>query len=513
MINLKEIQASAARTLTYALWGHLPIFLILGWLIGAEGLLATLGVAALVAAGPTFLLYTQSGSELHRFVVSAGIVLMAALLVFIFRGHPWQIDAHMYFFAALAVLAALCDWRSIIVAAAVTATHHLLLNFIVPAWVFPEGADVVRVIFHAVIVVLESAALVWASRTLATTFDAAETSEKMAQDKAREAQEEAEVASKATADAEQALQQMRSAEAEKKELAVQSEADLEAQHSRAVAARHTLAEEFEQSLRVSVDELSEVSSGLSTEVDALQLIASESTSAMQAAAGATENVSQNVNSVASSAEEMSASVSEISRQVSKSTGVVEKAREHASVSENKIKQLADRADKINDVLSMIGEIAEQTNLLALNATIEAARAGEAGKGFAVVASEVKSLANQSANATQEIGQLLAGIREATNDAVEVNKTIVSVIGEIGENSNSIAAAVEEQSAATEEIARAAQLAAGETVEATQSVHNLQAMVTKVEEVSSVTTNAVEALAGQTHSLSEKSDEFVERIKA
>lgn len=513
MINLNDIQVTAARVLTYALWGHLPFFLLLGWLINADGMPATLGVAALIAAGPTFLLFTQSGSELHRFLVSAGMVLMAALLVFIFRGHPWQIDAHMYFFAALAILAALCDWRSIVVAAAVTAVHHLLFNFIVSSWIFPESANLVRVLFHAVVVVLETIALAWATKTLVSTFKAAEVSEKLAQDKANEALAEAEAASEATASAEEALQQMRSAEAEKRALEKQSESDLEEQRQRAAATRQKLAEEFEQSLSVSVGELSEVSGGLSTEVNALQAIARESSSAMNVAAGATENVSQNVNSVASSAEEMSASVAEISRQVAKSTSVVEQAREHAGVSEEKIKQLSDRADKINDVLSMIGEIAEQTNLLALNATIEAARAGDAGRGFAVVASEVKSLANQSANATQEIGELLAGIRRATDDAVEVNKTIVSVIGEIGENSNSIAVAVEEQSAATEEIARAAQMAAGETVEATSSVHNLKAMVTKVEEVSSVATNAVETLTGQTQSLSQKSEEFVVRIRA
>ncbi len=510
---LSSIRSNAAKALTYALWAHIPIFLIIGWIIDAEGLLVTTIAAAVVIAGPTIVLFTQGDGALHRYLVSAGMVLMAAFMVFIFRGHPWQIDAHMYFFAALAVNAALCCWRCILVAAAVTAVHHLLFNFMVPAWVFPEGADFVRVVFHAVIVVLESGALFWATKTLAGTFEAAEQSEQAARESADQAREEADVASKATADAEQALEQMRTAEAEKAAMELKAEHQQQQQQAQEVEARNQLADEFEKSLRVTVDELMEVSGGLDNEVKELQMIATDSSSAMQVATGATENVSQNVSSVASSAEEMSASVSEIARQVTKSTQVVEQAREHAGLSDKRIKELAERADKINNVLGMIGEIAEQTNLLALNATIEAARAGEAGKGFAVVASEVKSLANQSASATEEIGQLLTGIREATNDAVEVNQEIVKVIGEIGENASSIAAAVEEQSAATEEIARAAQMAAGETVDATEAVRNLETMSGKVQEVASLTANATSALSEQTKVLREKSDSFVVRIKS
>lgn len=512
MTALADIRNQASRVLTYAVWAHLPVFLVAAWAIGQEGLFMTMIVTALVMAVPTAILFTKGEGELLRYALGATYPLMAAFLVFVFRGHAWQIDAHMYFFAALAILAALCDWRVVIISAGVTAVHHLLLNFTVPAWVFPEGADFFRVVFHAVIVVFESAALFWATRTLAETFRLAEQSEQEARSNAEAAKEEAQVASKAMADAEQALEQMRVSEREKKSMEEQSAKDLADEQERAAAARRDLADEFEHSLKVSVDELTEVSEGLASEVDVLQNIASQSADAMKVATGATDNVSQNVNSVASSAEEMSASVSEIARQVSKSTQVVEQAREHAGVSEERINQLSERADKINDVLSMIGEIAEQTNLLALNATIEAARAGDAGKGFAVVASEVKSLANQSANATEEISRLLAGIREATADAVAVNKTIVDVISEIGENSNSIAAAVEEQSAATEEIARAAQTAAGETVEATQAVHNLEEMASKVNEVSSMTSNAVSALSDQTKALCDKSDSFVNRIK-
>lgn len=513
MTTLCNLQSAVSKNMSYALLGHIPVFGVIGFAIGAEAMVSTLIVLAIVAAVPFIMLQTMGEGDTHRYVTSAATILMAAFLVFIFRGHPWQIDAHMYFFAALAVISAFCDPKSIVVATVVTALHHLLFNFTVPAWVFPEGADLLRVIFHAIVVVLEAAALFWATGKLASTLTQADEAEKQALALADTAKAEAASAAQCQAEAEEALAAQKQADEEKLRAEEEAAQQISDQKDRQQQAREDLVAEFESSLQVSVSELAEVSQGLQAEADALQTISAESGSAMKVATNATGNVSQNVSSVASSAEEMSASVAEIARQVNKSTEVVEHARSEAGTSEARIKELAERADKINDVLTMIGEIAEQTNLLALNATIEAARAGDAGKGFAVVASEVKSLANQSAGATEEISRLLAGIREATNDAVEVNKNIVKVIGEIGENSAGIAAAVEEQSAATEEIARAAQTAAGETVEASQAVQNLQAMTDKVDEVSSMTANAVSALSAQTTSLREKSDEFVDRIRA
>lgn len=512
MTTLTEIQSTAAKTISYALLGHIVVLGGLGLMIDAEALWQTMIALIIVAAVPTVILHTQGEGDTHRYVTSASAIFMAAFFVFIFRGHPWQIDAHMYFFAMLAVVSAFCDPKSILIATVITATHHLLFNGIVPEWVFPDGGNIWRVVLHAVIVVIEAAVLFWATGKLASTLDAADESAKEAKELAATAKAEAETAAQCQADAEAALEAQKASDLEKQRAEEEAAQQIADQRDRQKQAREDLAAEFENSLTVSVSELAEVSEGLKEEADALQAISAESTGAMKVAANATGNVSQNVSSVASSAEEMSASVAEIARQVNKSTEVVQQARDEAGTSEARIKELAERADKINDVLTMIGEIAEQTNLLALNATIEAARAGDAGKGFAVVASEVKSLANQSAGATEEISRLLAGIREATNEAVAVNKNIVKVIGEIGENSAGIAAAVEEQSAATEEIARAAQTAAGETVEASQAVQNLQAMADKVDEVSSMTANAVAALTEQTGSLRKKSEEFVDRIR-
>lgn len=513
MNHLENIQLSVTRYLSMALWAHIPIVLIACLVIGQESLIATTLLTTVVAAVPTVAGRVGLAAEMQRVLVAVSLVLMAAILVFVFRGHPWQIDIHMYFFAVLAMLAALCDARAILVSAAVIAVHHLLFNAVIPSWVFPEGGDFGRVVLHAVIVVFETAVLTWLAVQIAAAFDGAEQAEKRASEEAETAKEKAAAAEVATQEAEANMAVARDAQAEVEKMAEENAQQREQMERQAAEARVQLAEEFDQSLSGMLQEVSVVMAQLETEAESLHQISSETSSSMSAASQATENVSGNVNSVASSSEEMSASVNEIARQVSGSSTVADQALGYANQSEKTISTLSERANRINEALKMIGDIAEQTNLLALNATIEAARAGDAGKGFAVVASEVKSLANQSANATEEIGNLLAGIRDATTEAVSVNQKIVSVVGEISENSAGIAAAVEEQSAATEEIARAAQAAAGETSEANHSVKRLSEVGGRISVVAEHTVTAVQSLSEKTEQLSQKADEFIASIRA
>ncbi|MBI5119783.1 MAG: HAMP domain-containing protein [Rhodospirillales bacterium] len=189
----------------------------------------------------------------------------------------------------------------------------------------------------------------------------------------------------------------------------------------------------------------------------------------ETAAAASEQASGSVNAVAAAAEELSSSVQEISRQVSQSTSIAHSAEEEASRATGMVQSLAKSAESVGEVVHLINDIASQTNLLALNATIEAARAGDAGKGFAVVANEVKSLANQTAKATDEISGQITAIQQATQDAVSAIEGIAKTISQMNAIAAGIASAVEEQSAATQEIARSAQQAAGGTQEASSSI--------------------------------------------
>ncbi len=180
--------------------------------------------------------------------------------------------------------------------------------------------------------------------------------------------------------------------------------------------------------------------------------AEEMTSNMTTMAASAEQMSSNVRMVASSVEEMTASISEVAKSAEQAATVADDAAALTQVSNDRITQLGSAADEIGKVIEVIQDIAEQTNLLALNATIEAARAGDAGKGFAVVATEVKELAKQTANATEDIRQRIEGIQGSTGEAVDSIGRISGAIGKVNDVSRTIASAVEEQSITTKEIA-------------------------------------------------------------
>ena len=181
-----------------------------------------------------------------------------------------------------------------------------------------------------------------------------------------------------------------------------------------------------------------------------------------------EESNTNVRDIASAADELAMSVLEIERQVSQSNDIAMKAVAEAGATNDTVQELSEAAGRIGDVIRMINDIAEQTNLLALNATIEAARAGDAGRGFAVVAGEVKALAGQTAKATEEIGSQIAGMQQATNRSIAAIGAIKTTIREIGDISSAIAAAVTEQGAATQEIARSVETASRRAAETTGS---------------------------------------------
>jgi len=165
--------------------------------------------------------------------------------------------------------------------------------------------------------------------------------------------------------------------------------------------------------------------------------------------GATASVEM----AAAAAMQLSASISEISRRLVRTSEIVRNAASETQHANEQITSLANAAQKIGDVVSLIGDIARQTNLLALNATIEAARAGEAGRGFTVVASEVKSLAAQTAKATENVAAQIASVQQSTDAAVAAIGRIAERMQEVNTDTFSVAGSVEQQAAATEEISR------------------------------------------------------------
>ena len=241
----------------------------------------------------------------------------------------------------------------------------------------------------------------------------------------------------------------------------------EAEKASAAAAKRreemlALAARLESSVKGVVEAISSSASQMETTAHSMASTAEDTSRQSGAAARAAEEASANVQTVATAAEELSASVGEIGRQVAESTRIAEQAVGEASRTNATVKGLAESAERIGQVVEMISTIAGQTNLLALNATIEAARAGEAGKGFAVVASEVKSLANQTAKATEQISAQISEIQDVSGATVTAIEGIGQTIEEISRIATAIASAIEEQGAATREIARNVQGAASGT---------------------------------------------------
>src|SRR5882757_6869402 len=231
--------------------------------------------------------------------------------------------------------------------------------------------------------------------------------------------------------------------------------------------------DFESMIGEIVQTVSSASTQLEASAGTLSATAERSQTLTTAVAAASEEASTNVQSVASATEELSSSVTEISRQVQESARMATDAVGQARTTNDRVSELSKAASRIGDVVELINTIAGQTNLLALNATIEAARAGEAGRGFAVVASEVKALAEQTAKATGEIGQQITGIQAATQDSVGAIKEISGTIEKLSEISSTIAAAVEEQGAATQEISRNVQQAAQGTQQVSANITDVQ----------------------------------------
>jgi methyl-accepting chemotaxis protein len=230
-------------------------------------------------------------------------------------------------------------------------------------------------------------------------------------------------------------------------------------------------------------------------------------------AGASEEASTNIQSVASATEELSVSVADIGKRVHESNRIAEAAVIQAQETDGRIGKLSRAAQQIGDVVKLITAIAEQTNLLALNATIEAARAGDAGRGFAVVAAEVKSLANQTARATEEISNHISGMQDATQESVASIKQIGATIGQISSIASSIAVAVEQQGGATQEIARNVQSVAEGTREAAQNIVEVNRGATETGSASGEVLSSARALSSESTRLRAELDRFMQNIRA
>lgn len=421
--TLDHMRSRFAKVLIPLLWLNTLLVALAAYFIAPSGAVFMAGSSLVLSIAVTASWLKFGHAQITRDASGVAVMAQVAFLVMAFTGHPFQIDMHMYFFASLAILAAWCDWRPILIGAAVTAVHHLSLNFLLPFAVFPDGMSFGRVIIHAVILVAQAAVLVFVTLTLQKALTSA--SEAIAN------------ANAATSKSDELSHDLNAQATSERENRERSVSVIEGLHTRVAA----IVEVLQDTARTLGSSAASVNSAAQTSKAQTAKIATNA-----------EEAADQIAQVAGTSSELNQSIAEISSRLANSREHSQKGAEDAEGAMVTVRSLVERADAIHRVIELISAIASQTNLLALNATIEAARAGEAGKGFAVVASEVKSLAEQTAKATEEISGQIAGIQESSNGAADGLGNIHGVIGEINETLSDLAAVITQQSSATSDIA-------------------------------------------------------------
>jgi len=292
----------------------------------------------------------------------------------------------------------------------------------------------------------------------------------------------------------------------------QEEAEHKAEADRR-AALLGMADDLESSVAKLVGVLADSAGNMKTAATAMNGLTDQAGQQATSIAAGSHEASQSVQTVAAATEELTAAIGEINQQVTRCTTVSKEAVEAATEANADVESLTESAHRIGTVVGLINEIASQTNLLALNATIEAARAGEAGKGFAVVASEVKQLATQTAKATDEIATLINGVRTMTDRSAVSIKKIAETIRGVDDIATAIAAAMQEQGAATAEIARNVEQAAGATTDVSKTITELSNATQEVGQSAGLVLLASDGVVQNASSLKQQIAAFLGQVRA
>jgi methyl-accepting chemotaxis protein len=310
----------------------------------------------------------------------------------------------------------------------------------------------------------------------------------------------------------QSLMVLKRNEGERRRLARESEEETSQRQIRQQATE-ALISEFRVAISQSLEELNSTMTQMNCASEELGEIAENTSKGVLVVSKASEEANVGFQTIAGTTEEISMSVNEIFGLMGETQQVVSSAVTNVEQANDKVIKLTSAAEKIGNVVSLIMEIAEQTNLLALNATIEAARAGEAGKGFAVVASEVKALAIQTAKATEEISSQIETIQSSTEDSVRAIQSISETLDKVNEYTSSVSAAIEEQGTAMTEISRSTGESAQNSSIVSRNIENVSDSASKTRDSAQLVRDASVRLNSQSSRMSETIDAFLKAVAA
>ncbi|MCW6513036.1 methyl-accepting chemotaxis protein [Lichenifustis flavocetrariae] len=473
LLNLAALRARALRLVLWTIWLQVPLVALVGWMSGVPWLLAV-GIVTVLAGSVEMLARWDRQGDQARIVAGVALMVSISVLVALLSGQKMQVDLHMYYFAALAILVAACDWRVIVAGSVTVALHHIALNFLLPALIYPGGADLVRLTTHALVLVLEAAALIWIAATVERMFGAVTASGA----KADEARIAAETSHKAAVAASQAAEDMHRRTAEERAVLAEEQAEVVrrlGEGLQAVAGGDLtvlLHEGFSAAYVQIKDDFNDAVGKLKDTMLAVVSSTGAMNAGTQEIATASSDLARRTEQQAASLEETAAALDEITNTVKASAEgagharqVVTEASADAEKTSVVVRQTVEAMDaiaksshQISQIIGVIDEIAFQTNLLALNAGVEAARAGEAGRGFAVVASEVRALAQRSADAAKEIKGLInasaAQVTQGVDLVVETGKSLDRIVAQVIEINGivgAIAAGTQEQASGLAEV--------------------------------------------------------------
>ena len=466
--NLDAQRAFGGKLIVGLMW--LMVLVVAAARLGAHGpLLGVLVGSVAFAAGATFAWRAAGHRAVGRALTGVALMAQVSMLVAAMSGHGWQIDMHMAYFAALALLVIYCDWIVIAAAAATVAVHHLGLSYLLPAAVFPGSASLGRVVVHAVILIVEAVILIGVTSSVNAMFRIAD-----------DARAKAEAALAAANDANQAADLARHSEESGRAEFADIQAKAEQRRADAVAA---LAKELSRlaagdlTARIEADfdsDYAQIKIDFNEAVDSLRTAMAAISVASEGMRGgsdeiskASDNLSRRTEQQAASLEETAAALDQITVTVKQgaegakqASSIVSSARSDAERSGEVVRnavtamgEIKRSSEQITQIIGVIDEIAFQTNLLALNAGVEAARAGESGRGFAVVAQEVRALAQRSAEAAKQIKSLIASSGQQVERGVDLvgdtGEALVGIVAKVAEIDTLVSAiAVSSQEQAT-----------------------------------------------------------------